>query len=381
MFNEQNDKKNYTLVDIEKYLQGKMSSIEMYELEKAALRDPFLADAIEGYSYSTSQKAHQHLQFIQQKLAVLSLNKANKPIVARFWFKAAASIVSFVCIYTICGLVFDQEKSLSKNTIIEQQVLPPKTAVNIEPMTKSYKNKVYHEPVKKENRNTPVIISEENNNRLKITNEGRDFFKDDKAKADGVPQTPVIIGLDKEVNKDQLSQIQVAQSKPKELEKSSTNDYRTENKKRDEFSHSKVQTNAIGPRANQTQQNTYGSIANQTEISKQQQEEKFPAEIVAKPNNEAYPEGGWQAFELYVHNSLKDETKDKDERLRMATTEKTTGTEVEFSIDEKGKPYNIRVIHSSGNTKHDNKIVSILQEGPKWIIQDQTKRTKATIKL
>jgi hypothetical protein len=34
--------------DIEKYLKGELSPKEMHELEKKALSDPFLADALEG---------------------------------------------------------------------------------------------------------------------------------------------------------------------------------------------------------------------------------------------------------------------------------------------------------------------------------------------
>ena len=39
----------YTAEDIQRYLSGGMSNAEMYVIEKAALDDPFLAEAIEGY--------------------------------------------------------------------------------------------------------------------------------------------------------------------------------------------------------------------------------------------------------------------------------------------------------------------------------------------
>jgi hypothetical protein len=42
--------KSYTAIDIEKYHKGLLSPREMHDLEKAALDDPFLADALEGYS-------------------------------------------------------------------------------------------------------------------------------------------------------------------------------------------------------------------------------------------------------------------------------------------------------------------------------------------
>jgi outer membrane biosynthesis protein TonB len=42
--------KNYSAADIEKYHKGLMPAKERHELEKAALDDPFLADAMEGYA-------------------------------------------------------------------------------------------------------------------------------------------------------------------------------------------------------------------------------------------------------------------------------------------------------------------------------------------
>jgi hypothetical protein len=40
---------NYTAADIEKYWKGTLSAAEMHAMEKAAMDDPFLADALEGY--------------------------------------------------------------------------------------------------------------------------------------------------------------------------------------------------------------------------------------------------------------------------------------------------------------------------------------------
>ena len=39
----------YSAQDIQRYLKGQMSPEEMHAIETAALDDPFLADAIEGY--------------------------------------------------------------------------------------------------------------------------------------------------------------------------------------------------------------------------------------------------------------------------------------------------------------------------------------------
>ncbi|HQZ50697.1 MAG: carboxypeptidase-like regulatory domain-containing protein [Chitinophagaceae bacterium] len=45
-----NNINNFTAADIEKYHKGLLSAKEMHELEKAAMDDPFLADALEGYA-------------------------------------------------------------------------------------------------------------------------------------------------------------------------------------------------------------------------------------------------------------------------------------------------------------------------------------------
>ncbi|MEI9808705.1 MAG: hypothetical protein WDO16_13070 [Bacteroidota bacterium] len=47
---DNNNIKTFSAADIEKYHKGQLSPKEMHSLEKAALDDPFLADALEGYA-------------------------------------------------------------------------------------------------------------------------------------------------------------------------------------------------------------------------------------------------------------------------------------------------------------------------------------------
>ena len=46
----------YSAQDIQRYLKGQMSPEEMHAIETAALDDPFLADAIEGYELALEKK-------------------------------------------------------------------------------------------------------------------------------------------------------------------------------------------------------------------------------------------------------------------------------------------------------------------------------------
>jgi hypothetical protein len=49
----QSDRINYSAEDLQRYHRGEMSASEMHQLEKAALSDPFLSDAMDGF-YQTN---------------------------------------------------------------------------------------------------------------------------------------------------------------------------------------------------------------------------------------------------------------------------------------------------------------------------------------
>ncbi len=87
----------YTAEDIHRYFSGSMSAAEMYAMDKAALNDPLLAEAMEGYhslpsfakeaSYADIQK---QLDELKNKLPgkVVSINKRNNS-----WWKVAAAVL------------------------------------------------------------------------------------------------------------------------------------------------------------------------------------------------------------------------------------------------------------------------------------------------
>ncbi len=93
------DKKHivYTAEDIQKYLSGALASAEMHAMEKAALDDAFLADAMEGYNGMQDQEWESHLSSLKAQFAkaptapVVSMRPAAKrfPI----WRVAAAVII------------------------------------------------------------------------------------------------------------------------------------------------------------------------------------------------------------------------------------------------------------------------------------------------
>ena len=96
MANDNNIKK-FTAIDIEKYHKGLLSPKEMHDLEKAALEDPFLADALEGYAV-TGVNAEADIAELKKRLAektgqakVIPLSGGNKNNIP--WLRAAAMVV------------------------------------------------------------------------------------------------------------------------------------------------------------------------------------------------------------------------------------------------------------------------------------------------
>jgi hypothetical protein len=58
----------YTASDIEKYRKGELTAREMHDLERAALDDPFLADAIEGMTSHPTADHQQDLYDLHERL-------------------------------------------------------------------------------------------------------------------------------------------------------------------------------------------------------------------------------------------------------------------------------------------------------------------------
>ncbi len=92
---------HYTTADIEKYLRGEMSADDMHHLEKAALDDPFLSDAIEGMQQSmktiSPQTFRKDIDELTQQLQQRTKRK-NKIIALtnQNWWQIAAAIVILI---------------------------------------------------------------------------------------------------------------------------------------------------------------------------------------------------------------------------------------------------------------------------------------------
>ena len=84
--------KGFTASDIERYHSGQMPAQEKHALEKAALDDPFLADALDGYTYTTTAQAD--LAKIKARLEEKRERRKVVPFFKRYkWISAAAVLI------------------------------------------------------------------------------------------------------------------------------------------------------------------------------------------------------------------------------------------------------------------------------------------------
>jgi len=93
---EEKKYKNYTAEDIEKYHKGILSPGEMNELEKAALDDPFLADALEGYGATAaniSSDVSELTKKLEERVSERKVIAIVPPGSSFKWWKVAAAIV------------------------------------------------------------------------------------------------------------------------------------------------------------------------------------------------------------------------------------------------------------------------------------------------
>jgi len=123
-----NEKKHivYTAKDIEKYLTGAMSNEEMHAIEKAALDDPLLAEAIEGYDAVEKKEWNKVFVELREKIATAE----NTPVVpisrnsfAQRWRIAAAVLLvgsSVTIAYLFTSKNNSGKETLAANSAVKE---------------------------------------------------------------------------------------------------------------------------------------------------------------------------------------------------------------------------------------------------------------------
>ncbi len=121
--NENNNHIIYTAADIEKYWKGELSSAEQHAIEKAALDDPFLADAIEGYEPNANTIILGNDE-LKKRLAQRIGEKKSSSVIAFSWWKAAAIFIVLIGAGWLYTSLNSNHKSKSNDVAIVKPAEP-----------------------------------------------------------------------------------------------------------------------------------------------------------------------------------------------------------------------------------------------------------------
>jgi len=124
-----NDNNLYNAAAIQRYLNGQMSDSEMHALELAALEDPFLADAIEGYKETLSHNGMDtsaDLEDLRRRLTIRVESTQKNKIIALYkssgWKVAAMILVIAGAVSMIYYLT--NTRSLPNDVVVSQYKTP-----------------------------------------------------------------------------------------------------------------------------------------------------------------------------------------------------------------------------------------------------------------
>jgi hypothetical protein len=126
---------DFTAADIEKYWKGQLPAAAMHAMEKAALDDPFLADAMDGYRVATTatsfekqtETLQEHLQQRINSAKVVPLTKKSIPN----WFKIAALFVITLGAFAAYRILNNNiaENNEAKNTVVVPSAKPKENKI------------------------------------------------------------------------------------------------------------------------------------------------------------------------------------------------------------------------------------------------------------
>ena len=87
----------YSREDLLRYISGQMPAAEMHALEKAALEDPFLADALDGLQQENAEETKKHFAELDQRLSTRVDHKIIPMPKTNWWRVAiAAALIGFL---------------------------------------------------------------------------------------------------------------------------------------------------------------------------------------------------------------------------------------------------------------------------------------------
>jgi hypothetical protein len=384
----------YTAEDFERYHSGKMSESEMHALEKAALEDPFLADALEGYAFTPTplkdiNDLNEKLFSKKKKRSMLFFLQEN------VWLRIAAVFILIAGIgYLVYTLNTKKESNLlSKIDSVENKKTEAEQNAPSQMDSTTINNKEDNSIAEngKGRKTLSTSITKIPAQEYKISSE--------KAVSD-LRQNATASSLQKsiaaEYKKDRNAlQVQLLKGKVVDdkgypvysasiMDKSRGTSTTTDSSERfnlqvaDSLSTAKV--SAVGYKSKEVMlrdkndqvvvlepanQSLNEVVVTAMGVKKQKRQissatPKPEGKVAGVPvtNTDSEPVNGWQKFNQYLHDNITVPENDAGESYKGKVA-------LSFEINKKGKPKNIKV-EQSLCAPCDEEAIRLLRHGPKW---------------
>jgi hypothetical protein len=289
-----------------RYIQGNRRGIEAHRIEKEAMKDPFLADALEGYEkvqgnhQRKAARLQKEITRRQQRITNKSANKKTNQL--KVW-----SIVAGVIIIGICAWLLSNNLPVAKKTPLANQ--PKEKVLPVVPPVQISQDEVKEIPKK-----TPVTqVVKDNAEKKEIPEKGepvseKSSIVTEEAKVAPIePETPVV---------------------PRKTEESAM-----------------------------TQLDTDIPVSDEEPAVAVDEEEKQPSPTTSGTAS-PQPVIGLPAYMSYIQRNMKHPVDDECRDVKGSVV-------VVFKIGQSGRPYNIRV--TQGLCSSINKeAVRLIINGSDW---------------
>ncbi len=391
--------KIYTAEDFQRYHSGTMPTNEMHALEKAALEDPFLADALDGYAYS--QNIESDIAELQSRLEEKQKQKnvfSISSVIQHAWWRIAALFI----VIAGAGFLFykinfgNKKSSLAKNEIknIKPQsdsiVFNKKDTVTTKgdpalqtqpapAFAKKEKKSLLHERslfekevYSTEKKSEPALAESKRDSTF--INHNADSFKKDyyaqaapkyllKGKVTDEKGNPVGFATIKDNNSDKAVVTDTTGKFLLQLPDSNTTatvslaGYATKNVALQKDEESIIAMNKRKDNLDEVVVTGYGQKKQARKTGSALKSLSRKVAGVEISDSIPQPIGGNDKFNAYVKENEKPQLDENNERISGEVT-------LSF-INKKGRPYNIKVIKSSC-MPCEKEAIRLLQNGPDW---------------
>lgn len=387
-----NRQHSYTEADIRRYLEGGMSRAEMHRFEMAALDDPFLHDAVDGYTAALDTEDPVKIQEIVndlRKFKPKSGTRKYRNVVIPHWQK---NIMQFAVAAMLVGVggwyIFnipekqgvttakqEQAVSPSADSTIAKSLIPETVKKEVQPAIISSPKTV---PGLAKSRTQPFTVNP-------LEEEPKPDIRNDETVAKNTETISPSASTSLAASADQQAPVAAANSRSIKGKVTDADDYPLDNiNVQVKGSPSATLTDELGRFNLKVPDSNAIIIASAPgyktkEVSGVSPNEKLEMKLekssvsldevvvsgysrmnktieVELDTSEAVPSGGWKNFSHYL--------RDKQELKRSG--KKAEIVVLAFEVDKNGRPAEFEILQSAGKLL-DNEAIRLLQHGPAWI--------------